>query len=94
MKIILPDAQTPPETQQLDITAEVCPLTFVRTRLALERAAPGGVLAVRLKGAEPVRNVPRSVAELGHEVLALAPETAGEDPANPQTVFRLVIRRR
>lgn len=56
---------------EIDITAEVCPMTFVRTRLALDRMAPGQVLQVRLRGEEPLRNVPRSAAEQGHEVLSL-----------------------
>ena len=63
----------------LDITAETCPMTFVRVKLAIERLRPGQVLAVRLKGDEPLRNVPRSLAEHGHTVLELAPE----NPAQP-----------
>jgi TusA-related sulfurtransferase len=57
--------------REIDITGEVCPMTFVRTRLALDRMAPGQVLQIRLRGAEPLRNVPRSAAEQGHEVLSL-----------------------
>ncbi|MGE0223784.1 MAG: sulfurtransferase TusA family protein [Acetobacteraceae bacterium] len=62
--------------QDLDITSEICPMTFVRTRLALDRMAPGQTLRVRLRGEEPLRNVPRTAREQGHEVLQL--ET-GED---------------
>jgi tRNA 2-thiouridine synthesizing protein A len=54
----------------LDITTETCPMTFVRTRLALDRLQPGQVLLVRLRGAEPIGNVPRAAAEQGHEVLS------------------------
>ena len=57
--------------QELDITGEVCPMTFVRTRLALDRMAPGQTLLVRLRGEEPLRNVPRTAREQGHEVLSL-----------------------
>jgi TusA-related sulfurtransferase len=57
--------------QELDITAEVCPMTFVRTRLALDRMSPGQTLLVRLRGEEPLRNVPRTAREQGHEVLSL-----------------------
>jgi TusA-related sulfurtransferase len=57
--------------REIDITGEVCPMTFVRTRLALDRMAPGQVLQIRLRGEEPLRNVPRSAAEQGHEVLSL-----------------------
>lgn len=56
---------------ELDITGEVCPMTFVRTRLALDRMAPGQILKVRLRGEEPLRNVPRTAREQGHEVLSL-----------------------
>jgi tRNA 2-thiouridine synthesizing protein A len=57
--------------QELDITGEVCPMTFVRTRLALDRMAPGQTLLVRLRGEEPLRNVPRTAREQGHEILSL-----------------------
>ena len=61
----------------LDITSDVCPMTFVRTRLLVEKMAPGEVVEVRLVGEEPLRNVPESLAELGHEILALEPDTDG-----------------
>jgi TusA-related sulfurtransferase len=63
--------------QELDITGEVCPMTFVRTRLALDRMAPRQVLRVRLRGEEPLRNVPRTAREQGHEVLSLETDAAG-----------------
>lgn len=63
--------------RELDITGEVCPMTFVRTRLALDRMAPGQVLRVRLRGEEPLRNVPRTAREQGHEVLSLEIDAAG-----------------
>jgi TusA-related sulfurtransferase len=55
----------------IDITSDVCPMTFVRTRLALDRMAPGKVLLVKLRGEEPLRNVPRTATEQGHQVLSL-----------------------
>ncbi|MDA8253230.1 MAG: sulfurtransferase TusA family protein [Rhodospirillales bacterium] len=60
----------PPADATLDITADVCPMTFVRTRLALDRLASGQTLLVRLRGEEPRRNVPASAVALGHAVLA------------------------
>ena len=69
----------------LDITREVCPMTFVRTRLALDRMAPGECLLVLLRGEEPVRNVPRTAREQGHEILE---ERVGEDG-----ITRLTIRK-
>ena len=58
-----------PADQHLDITREVCPMTYVRTRLALDRLAPGQTLMVRLSGEEPRRNVPRTAVEQGHVVI-------------------------
>ena len=69
----------PPYDKELDITRDLCPMTFVRVRLALDRLRTGQVLRVRLKGEEPLRNVPRTAAEQGHEVLANEP---GEDGVN------------
>jgi TusA-related sulfurtransferase len=56
--------------RQLDITADTCPMTFVRTRLALDRMKSGETLLIRMRGEEPVRNVPRTATEQGHTVLA------------------------
>ena len=53
----------------LDITAETCPMTFVRTRLALDRMPNGATLLLRLRGDEPRRNIPRTATEQGHAVL-------------------------
>ena len=54
-----------------DITGEVCPMTFVRTKLKLERMRTGEVLNVRLRGEEPLRNVPRAAREEGHAILGI-----------------------
>ena len=51
-------------------------MTFVRTRLALDRMSIGEVLLVRLRGDEPRRNVPRTAVAQGHEVLG---ETTDEE---------------
>ncbi|MCC8429783.1 sulfurtransferase TusA family protein [Reyranella aquatilis] len=58
----------------IDITGEVCPMTFVRTKLRLERMKPGETLAVRLRGEEPLRNVPRAARDEGHAILAIEAE--------------------
>ena len=52
----------------LDVTDVTCPLTWVRTKLALERLAPGEELHVRCREGEALANVPRSAAEAGHDV--------------------------
>lgn len=74
----------------LDITQEICPLTFVKTKLLIEKMESGQVVQVRLKGAEPLENVPRSAREQGHTVLGMEPE----DPdAKPDGVHILCIRK-
>ena len=75
----------PAPDASIDLTTQVCPMTYVRTKLALDELAPGQVLEVLLRGEEPVRNVPRSAREEGHQVLAL-------DPVADQT-FRLLLRK-
>ena len=55
--------------QELDLKGEVCPYTFVKTKLALEMMEPGQVLQVIVDHLPAVENVPRSVANEGHEVL-------------------------
>ena len=71
----------------LDITGDLCPMTFVKTKLRLERLPAGAVLEVRLNAGEPLANVPRSAAEHGHAILTLAPEAPGS------AVYRLRIRK-
>ena len=61
----------------LDITRETCPMTFVRTRLALDRIVPGEVLHVLLAGDEPHRNVVNNARNLGHAVIADEPQRDG-----------------
>jgi len=58
----------------LDLRREVCPMTYVRTKLKLESMAPGAVLEVFLSSDEAVQGVPRSAREDGHEILSLEPQ--------------------
>lgn len=74
----------------LDITGEVCPMTFVRTKLLVERMVSGELVEIRLKGKEPLGNVPRSVAELGHEIVSMV----AEDGEGPEGVHQLIIRKK
>lgn len=64
-------------------------MTFVRTRLLIEKMGAGETAEIRLKGDEPVENVPASVTELGHEVLTLEPDTDSPDAG----IYRLLIRK-
>lgn len=53
----------------IDITSDICPMTFVRTRLALDRLLPGQTLGVTLCGEEPIRSVPANARAQGHGVV-------------------------
>jgi len=63
--------------RDIDITRDVCPMTFVKTRIALDRLSPGQTLLVRLRGEEPIRNWPRTATEQGHTVLEQHEEADG-----------------
>ena len=69
---------------RLDVTADVCPITFVKTKLKLEGMVTGEVLEVILNDGEPVQNVPRSVKNEGHQILAV-------EQLNGR--YRLIIRK-
>ena len=58
-------------TDTLDITDVVCPVTFVKAKVALEELDEGDILSVHMNDGEPVQNVPRSIKEEGHQILKL-----------------------
>lgn len=55
---------------ELDLRGVICPYNFVKTKLKLETMEQGQVLAVLLDDGDPIENVPRSVENEGHTVLA------------------------
>ena len=65
--------------------ANVCPVTFVKAKVALEELEDGEVLAVKMNDGEPVQNVPRSIKEEGHQILKL------ED--NEDGTYTLIVRK-
>jgi TusA-related sulfurtransferase len=69
-------AEMPPADARVDITSVVCPVTFVKTKVALEELEDGQILEVRLNDGEPVQNVPRSLKDEGHRVTGV---TRAED---------------
>ncbi|MCR4806153.1 MAG: sulfurtransferase TusA family protein [Lachnospiraceae bacterium] len=69
----------------VDVTDVVCPVTFVKTKVALDELDEGQVLQVHINDGEPIQNVPRSVEEEGHKVLRL--------DNNGDGTFELYIRR-
>ena len=71
--------------QKIDITNEICPMTFVKTKLKLETLRSGQILEVTLRDGEPLTNVPKSVKEEGHKVL---------DVRQNGDLFTILIERR
>jgi TusA-related sulfurtransferase len=64
----MPPLRYPNVVHELDITALRCPMTWVRTKLELERLAAGETLLVSCPPGEALENVPRSAREAGHAV--------------------------
>ena len=72
-------------TDSVDITDVNCPITFVKTKVALDELDDGDILAIRLNDGEPVQNVPRSLKEEGHKVLGLT--------QNDDGTYRLIVQK-
>jgi TusA-related sulfurtransferase len=71
--------------ETVDTTDVVCPVTFAKVKAALEELAEGRILSIRLNDGEPVRNIPRSVKEEGHQILKLS--------ENGDGAYSLVVRK-
>lgn len=70
--------------QRIDITNDICPMTFVKTKLKLETMNAGQVLEVTLREGEPLSNVPKSVKEDGHKVVSIS---------KSEDVFKVIIEK-
>ena len=68
-----------------DITDVVCPVTFVKAKVALEELDEGQILSIRMNDGEPVQNVPRSIKEEGHQILKLIDNHDG--------TYNLIVRK-
>jgi len=69
--------QFDPTAQELDLRGEVCPFTFVRTKLRLEEMKPGERLRVLVDHEPASRNIPRSAKEWGQTIVHVGPIGAG-----------------
>ena len=56
---------------ELDLRGTPCPINFVRTKLQLQKMAPGERLEVWIDAGEPTEQVPDSLAVAGFPVEAL-----------------------
>lgn len=72
--------------ESIDITSDTCPMTFVKTKLKIEKMKSGQILEVLLNEGEPLKNVPLSAEELGHKVLNITLQ-------NDQKTYKLLIQK-
>ena len=56
---------------ELNLKGEVCPMTFVKTKLAIERLNSGERLKVIFNSNEAKINVPKSLKELDYKVIKI-----------------------
>ncbi len=63
--------------EEVDITDKVCPLTFVKAKVAIDELDEGQIIAIRMNDGEPVQNVPRSIKDEGHQILKLTDNEDG-----------------
>lgn len=54
---------------ELNLKGEVCPYTFVKSKLAIEDMETGQILKVIVDHEPAVENVPRSLSNEGQEVI-------------------------
>lgn len=70
-------ADTIKADETVDITDVVCPVTFVKAKVALEELDDGQILSIHMNDGEPVQNVPRSIKDEGHKILKLTDNEDG-----------------
>ena len=73
-----------PAPPSLDLRGTPCPLNFIRSRLALEKLAPGDQLEILLDRGEPEQMVSEGLRRDGHAVQLR--------PLEPEGVQLLVCR--
>lgn len=69
----------------VDITDVVCPVTFVKAKVALDELDDGQTLSIRMNDGEPAQNVPRSLKDEGHRILRLSDNGDG--------TYSLIVRK-
>lgn len=69
----------------LDITKDICPMTFVKTKLQLDQMEEGDILEILLSKGEPLENVPRTATEQGFLVL--------ETTQVKDDIYKIVIKK-
>jgi TusA-related sulfurtransferase len=58
----------------IDISNEVCPMSFVLTKLALEEMEDGQILELVCGSGDPVRNISIQLKDEGHQIISVKRE--------------------
>jgi len=66
---VAPEAASPADIVELDLSGVACPMNFVKTKIKLAMMPVGSKLAVILDDGAPIKNVPLSLEEQGQKVL-------------------------
>ena len=56
---------------ELNLKGEICPMTFVKTKLAIENLNSGERIKVFFNSSEAKINVPKSLKELNYKVIKI-----------------------
>lgn len=71
--------------KQINLKGEVCPYTYVKSKLAIEEMEINEVLEIIVDHKPAVENVPQSMENEGHKVLEVSQIN--------ETDFRIVIKK-
>lgn len=67
------DNETINPVEYLDLRGEVCPFTFVKTKMVIEKVEINQIIVVVLDKGHPLENVPRSLKDEGHQIIKIEP---------------------
>lgn len=81
-------------SERLDITRDMCPMTFVKARLFLEKCQHGQIVEILLSEGEPLENLPDALKLDGHKLISLDELTLSSTPdmMTKSRQFRLILQ--
>ena len=57
--------------KEINLLDETCPMTFVKTKLAIEQINQGERIKVMFNSQEAKTNVPKSLSEVNHKIIVI-----------------------
>ena len=58
-------------TKEIDLLGEICPMTFVKTKLAIEKINQGERIKVTYDSKEAKTNIPKSLNEINLKIIKI-----------------------